>query len=1089
MSKLELPVVKRQVFNHRKNSIQQLIEEASSVDIDHIEVANGHTIVRSGETAYYLTRTKDTYPEDQEYILVCDKKPTEQRIRESQLNLQWARHPKLDNYTTQDVIESWYQDFHYIEEDLQKEQQGLRLPQIGALHSILSHLKVSDDIGTVVMPTGTGKTETMLSALVANQCNKLLVTVPSDALRDQLSNKFYTFGLLKSFGVIGEKSLRPIVGIVKQKFENVEELERFFEKCNVIVTTMSIAAGSLIDHQQKMAQLCSHLFIDEAHHVKAGSWDTFRKRFENQKVLQFTATPFRNDQKRLDGKIIFNFPLKKAQEQGYFKKIDLIPIRVYDPEEADKKIAEVAVNKLRKNRDQGLPHILMARCRNRHRANAIFELYQEYEEFSPVVIHTGVLEKQSVLEAIKNKEHQIIVCVDMLGEGFDLPELKIAAFHDIKKSLPITLQFAGRFTRSKYDEELGNASFIVNLADTDVKDELSELYAQDADWNLLLSSLSDEEIQEKIEYADFIAGFRNLEKSDIPFQNIRIPLSAVVYKNHSANWRPERFEFGIQNYDKFDYKFHDLNDEYKLLVVITAEKQYLDWGEIKDIYHLEWHITAIYYDTETKLLFIHGSDKSKLYSELATSILGDDAELIRGINVFKAFYDIKRVSLKNVGLKEFLGKHIRFRMSVGSDVEEALSMEEKKKGQKAFVFGTGYEEGAKVSLGCSYKGRVWSYMRDDLRQFTEWSHHIAQKLSNPDIDANQVLQETLIPSLIVVRPENKWPVWVDWYYEMYSDSETKFTFEIDGHPYGFFDCELQICDASLNGDLYFEIVAYDERVKFKLTLFESTQADGTKVPDFSISNMSSKTVIISFGRQSLDVETFFVKYVPTIWFADGSSLTGNEFVELKQIIQPYSVDELIDDWDWDGVDLSKEAQKVNPKETDSIQYRVIERLKTEDFDVIYDDDGSGEIADIVAIKVESDFIKICLYHLKYAKEGKISNQVGNFYEVCGQAQKSIHWKHKSGDALIGHLLRRLTKKWAGSECSRLEKGSSEDLEKLLRITKKQMPVEYINYIVQPGASSNNISDEILTLLGVTENYLMEYGKIPLRVVVNQGVGQ
>jgi hypothetical protein len=31
----------------------------------------------------------------------------------------------------------------------------------------------------------------------------------------------------------------------------------------------------------------------------------------------------------------------------------------------------------------------------------------------------------------------------MLGEGFDMPELKIAAFHDIKKSLAITLQLAG----------------------------------------------------------------------------------------------------------------------------------------------------------------------------------------------------------------------------------------------------------------------------------------------------------------------------------------------------------------------------------------------------------------------------------------------------------------------------------------------------------------------------------------------------------------------------------------------------------------------------------------------------------------------
>ena len=43
----------------------------------------------------------------------------------------------------------------------------------------------------------------------------------------------------------------------------------------------------------------------------------------------------------------------------------------------------------------------------------------------------------------------------MFGEGFDMPKLKIAAFHDIKKSLPTTLQLIGRFTRTSMDDSLG----------------------------------------------------------------------------------------------------------------------------------------------------------------------------------------------------------------------------------------------------------------------------------------------------------------------------------------------------------------------------------------------------------------------------------------------------------------------------------------------------------------------------------------------------------------------------------------------------------------------------------------------------------
>ena len=50
---------------------------------------------------------------------------------------------------------------------------------------------------TIVIPTGTGKTETMLSALAAYAREPMLVVVPSDALRSQTARKFLTFGLLR----------------------------------------------------------------------------------------------------------------------------------------------------------------------------------------------------------------------------------------------------------------------------------------------------------------------------------------------------------------------------------------------------------------------------------------------------------------------------------------------------------------------------------------------------------------------------------------------------------------------------------------------------------------------------------------------------------------------------------------------------------------------------------------------------------------------------------------------------------------------------------------------------------------------------
>lgn len=1079
-----LPELKKTIWEQagNPNRIIQLLAKEIEADYSIIESGRSHLVIGDDSVQYCLTSNENNIPEGYSYVVKTDKRPTEQRLQHNEIRFkEWLYHPVLQDNSVEAVRESWRQDFHFIEEDIENNIPGLRLPQVGAIYAILSHLKVGESVGTVVMPTGTGKTEAMLSVLVANQCEKVLVTVPTDALRTQIFDKFISLGLLKDFKIIGEKSLYPRVGILRKKFADIKELEQFFSQCNVIVTTMDIVADSPQGHQKKIASICSHLFIDEAHHVKAKTWDQFAKNFEDYQVIQFTATPFRNDQQRLAGKVIFNFPLKKAQDQGYFKKINFISVHEYDSQKADALIADVAVKKLREDRAAGLNHILMARCETKARAEEVFCLYAVHVDLNPVCIYSGISKKAEILHNIISKKHQIIVCVDMLGEGFDLPELKVAAMHDVRKSLPVTLQYSGRFTRTKYDEKLGDATFIANIADLDVMEALEQLYAQDADWNLLLSSLSSGEVENVLDYEELLSGFANLAESSIPFQNIRPALSAVVYKNHSRAWHPNNFRKGIANSNDYDIKFYDINESKKLLVIVTAQKAEIEWGKFNDIYQLVWNVIIVHWDIQNNLLFIHGSDKSGLYQKLAQAIAGDHAELINEVDVFKAFHEIKRVTLKNVGLKEFLGKHIRFRMSVGTDVEEALSLAEKQKGQKAFVVGTGYENGFKVSIGCSYKGRIWSLQKGDLNQFMAWCKKIGKKLIDEQIDPNQILRDTLMPELVVKRPQI-FPVWIDWNEEIYQHLETKYQFKIDGKVFDLSTCELRISNPSEDGGVFFEFVTQNDSFDFEIRLYEKNIGENN-VPEFQVINNSKKEVDVIFGSKTILIQDFFHDHPPTLWFADGSSLTGNNFVQLKKIIQPYAKENIIA-WDWYGVDLSKESQHLPPKLDNSIQYNVINKLMHTDVDIIYDDDYSGEIADVLTIKQHSNKLKVSLYHLKYAKEGKVSNQVANFYEVSGQAQKSIHWKYKSGDEFIKHLLRRETKTRKDAQCSRLEKGTRDDLEKLLLIAKKKIPIEWEVFIVQPGASKAIISDEILTILGVSENYLMEIAGIKLHVIMN-----
>lgn len=1081
--KIEIPNLEKNICQKTgsKNIARQLLVVKRPLALNIIEENRFYLVIENNGNRICFTTKEEYIPEGIEYTLITNILPSKQRFEEGKIVIKgWLKHPLLKEYSPSDITQSWKNDFLYKEED--ENEPGLRQPQIAALHTIMGHLKLPLDAATVVMPTGTGKTETMLATLVANRCEKLLVTVPSDSLRNQIAEKFFNLGLLKQFGIVGEKSLYPIVGVIKSKFESTEEITEFLEKCNVVITTMSWLTNQDNETQGLFSNTFSHIFIDEAHHVKASSWNEFRNKFDNQKIIQFTATPFRNDGKRLDGKIISNFPLKKAQEQGYYKKIEFISIREYEKEKADQEIAKVAVERLRSDLANSYNHILMARCATKERANDIFKLYEVHKDLNPVVIYSGVPNFNETYDKILQKKVRIIVCVDMLGEGFDLPELKIAAFHDIRKSLPITLQLAGRFTRTKYDEELGDASFVANIADLDVRAELADLYATDADWNEILSDASSGQVNEQIEFKDFMSGFKKLDNANIPFQNIRPKLSTVVYKNKTNAWNPGNFQKGISGYNDLEFKFHDINREHNMLVIVTGRRLDVEWVHDKrEIYDIQWDIIIVYWETQNNLLFINSSDNGSLYTELAQAIIGNNAELIKGIDVFKTFYNIKRVKLQNVGLRQFLGKNIRFRMMVGSDVGEALSLAEKQRGEKAFVMGTGFELGRPVNIGSSYKGRVWTKLQGDLKQFKNWCIALGNKLVDENIDPNQILRETLIPTLRTDLPKI-FPVWIDWDTDIYLDVETKYNFIINGVKYDLSNIELCLVNPSIDGNLLFSLKSETQEAIFKLELFE-TKDGAESFADFKITQQSKGLVEVQFGHTKTDGVTFFEKFIPTVWYADGSALTGNEYYELKQQIGIYAKDELIS-WNWAGVNLRNEAQGILPKKVDSIQYKVIEQLKQEDFDIIYDDDYSGEIADVVTIQAYSDKIEIKLYHLKFALDGVVSNQIKNFYEVCGQAQKSVHWKHKSGKDFINHLLRRETKSKNGLSCSRLEKGSKYDLVKLLGILKNEISVEYEILIVQPGLSKAKASDDILALLGVTATYIKEFADINLKVITS-----
>ena len=470
-----------------KNVICHLLAPRKTISLIEVEETRSYMVAIDGSVRYCFTGNPNIMDADSQYVILTDRTPTKQKLLEGTVRQKrWLRHPQMVDHTPEDVLSSWTNQFSYKEE-VDEDHPGLRRPQLGALHAILGHFLSPTDVATVVLPTGTGKTETMLSAMVVGKCKKLLVTVPSSALRNQMYGKFKNLGVLKDpkFEIVGDDALYPIVGVVNTAFETAEELNAFIAQCNVVITTMQIIDSAPQDQQDVYVSAFTNVFVDEAHHIVATSWRKFADRFPKNRLIQFTATPFRNDGQRLEGKIIFNYQLKQAQEDGYYRTIKFLPIREYDDEKADRAIAVRAIEQLRADLEAGHHHILMARCESKPRARAVYSIYQEIcHDLNPVIIYSDHPQYKENYEIILRREAKVVVCVNMVGEGFDLPELKIAAFHDIRKSLPVTLQFAGRFTRTSRDADLGNASFVANLADITVQQELDNLYEEDADWNV-----------------------------------------------------------------------------------------------------------------------------------------------------------------------------------------------------------------------------------------------------------------------------------------------------------------------------------------------------------------------------------------------------------------------------------------------------------------------------------------------------------------------------------------------------------------------------------------------------------------------------
>jgi hypothetical protein len=213
--------------------------------------------------------------------------------------------------------------------------------------------------------------------------------------------------------------------------------------------------------------------------------------------------------------------------------------------------------------------------------------------------------------------------------------------------------------------------------------------------------------------------------------------------------------------------------------------------------------------------------------DVAQQATGDADKGRFGKGMFRALGRIRRLTLTNLGLSHAFGKNIRHTKFMGADIAEGLTDAQRLNRRKSDLFGLGCENDEKVTVGCSFKGRLWSHrVAYDLSEWVDWCHAVGKKLLDDTIDTNEVFTNVIKARRLSERPDLV-PVMVSWPEEFQDQPEDIVEIEAGG----FVEWDTEIENYAATGPLTFAVVSGSETGarRFRDTTF-TIRADGSRHP-------------------------------------------------------------------------------------------------------------------------------------------------------------------------------------------------------------------------------------------------------------------
>lgn len=947
---------------------------------------------------------------------------------------------------------------------------GFRPGQLGALHSSLAHFSVYDEPAIISLPTGYGKTALIMALPFLLQAVRTLVLEPSDALRRQTAGHFKELSVLRRLRVIDEATPNPKVHGQKGVPADAEEWSKLAEQDIVISTAQSL---SPVVTGQAIPNLFDLIIFDEAHHAPAETWAAFLAHYPHAKFVFLTATPFRRDRKAIPGRMAYYYPVSKAAKESAFGRVTFTPAPVLnanDDEEIDRSVARTAVARLRSDQANGFDHRIFARAATIASARKLVEVYAGFGARVKSIDSHGSKRAQDTAEAeLLAGEIDGVVCVDMFGEGYDFPKLKIAALHAPHRSLVPTLQFIGRFARTN-DVATGDATLVAPLSR--LKEASLKLFKEGVDVSDLIDDVARAQIADAEADREVLELLKIRKQADSDYDAVT-PLLLELYAHaqiFECRTQPDFSRFTDTLARNLRVVKQWSSEDGRISLLLTVDTSPPNWATSDVLVNVRHDAFLLAYNEASHLCFIGSTRRTaRIYQDLIQTALPDEHRPISYEQTRRALSGLNKLKFYNVGLRNTAvnSQAESYRVMTGPAAERAITSGDARAYSQGHFFGSGVgDDDVRETIGASSSSRIWSNQRLTVAEYIEWITELNGRLGGGGgISASQL---DIIQHARTLRQLPERIIAAGWHKQTYRLTPRIRWRNHAGEPwlYGSItDLDLANCLVNATRSaMTFDIVsdALNESFRFRI--------DGGAL----FTKVGAKEVEIHTGYDDWsELASWLSEHPPVFYAADKSSFVGvNLIVAATTVVrQLRDGDAVALDWDGCKIDLEFGPDQLDGRLS---VHRWLERhlMAVPNTVALVYDHRSGEAADFIAVVRNPDStVVVRLYHCKGAGGAPSGGRVNDVYEVSGQMLKSI--AYCDAEVLAQHVAHRINPGRHRSP-SQFAMGDFQTLKQTLE---EVPPTGLIFEVfgVQPGISKGAVDAHLADLMVYGLDYAQRGG--------------